>query len=249
LAKTLAAAEAERAKLAAEIAQLEQQAAALDADTRQKAEKEKADRESKNVSDQAETLKGRIAELEKQTAEANTKATAEEQKAVDAKKAASEQRDLAVVPVAPVVSATPSPPNPSDAALTPQIRGELRRLGCYVGADADWGGAEMKRAVAKYALSAKLGSSPDIPSAALLVDLKSRHDRLCPPDCSAREVDVGGRCVVKNCGHGEILSRAGACVARPIPHEEANRAQPQPVVRAPAKGGHCFVFNGNNYCE
>jgi hypothetical protein len=80
----------------------------------------------------------------------------------------------------------------------------------------------------------------------LLEDLKGRRDRLCPPDCSAHEVSIGGRCVAKTCGHGEILNRAGQCVAKPAPHEIATRSA---APAKPAGGGHCFVFNGNQYCE
>jgi hypothetical protein len=108
----------------------------------------------------------------------------------------------------------------------------------------------MRVGVAKYARYANLGSPPAAPTTALLEDLKRRSAGFCPPQCSAREVVVGGRCVAKTCGPGEFLSDAGVCAAKPKPRLAVNR--PSPPVSAPAKrasAAHCLVFNGNQYCE
>jgi hypothetical protein len=208
------------------------------ASDRDSAAKEAANREVKAEVDRVEALKAQIAELEQQAA------AAKQETAAETGKAASEaQQKIASAAPQATVPQSPSAPEPS---LAPQIRGELRRLGCYAGDDADWGGPEMKRGVAKYALYAKLGSPPATPNLALLEDLKGRRDRLCPADCSAREIEVGGRCVAKTCGHNEMLSRTGLCIPRPVaPHETAAAAPPH----ASAGKGHCFVFNGNQYCE
>jgi uncharacterized caspase-like protein len=212
---------------------------------RKQADKENAD-QLKAEAARAQEFKTQIAQLEQQAADARAKAASEEQKAAQANEAATAaEQKVALgstgssVQPAPALSA-------SEAALAPQIRAELLRLGCYAGGESDWAAAEMKRGLAKYALYAKLDSPPQAPSIALLEDLKGRHDRLCPADCSAREVSVGGRCVAKTCGRGEVLNRLGQCIAKPAAtHELAARSAPV----KPAGGGHCFVFNGNQYCE
>ena len=108
----------------------------------------------------------------------------------------------------------------------------------------------MKLGVAKYARYANLGSPPSTPTNALLEELKRRSAGFCPPQCTAREVIVSGRCVAKNCGPDEILNDAGVCAAKPKPRVAVNAAPPSvgaPAKRAPA--AHCLVFNGNQYCE
>jgi hypothetical protein len=105
----------------------------------------------------------------------------------------------------------------------------------------------MKRGVARFAQYAKLASPPDSPSAALLDDLKGRRERVCPSECTAREVEVGGRCVARACARGETVGRNGACVAKPAAPRQAV-ANAAPKTHEPAKG-HCFSFNGNQYCE
>ena len=162
----------------------------------------------------------------------------------------------AKTPLVAVPVATPSPaPTPPvvaavDAVDMAQVRAELRRIGCYAGGDADWNAPEMRVGVAKYAHYASLGSPPTTPTTALLEDLKRRSGGFCPPQCSAREVVVGGRCVAKSCGPNEVLNDAGVCAAEPKPRVAVNR--PPPPVGAPAKrapAAHCLVFNGNQYCE
>jgi len=93
-----------------------------------------------------------------------------------------------------------------------------------------------------------LAAVPTEPDAGLLAALKSEPDHFCAPQCSPREVVSEGRCVPKTCGGNEILTSAGACVARPAAPKPrataAARAAP-----APAAGKHCFSFNGSSYCE
>jgi len=132
----------------------------------------------------------------------------------------------------------------------PQVRAELRRIGCYAGGDSDWSAPEMRLGVAKYAHYAKLESQPTAPTAALLEDLKRRGAGFCPPQCLAREILVGGRCVAKSCAPDQILNGSGVCASKPKARVAINRVSPS--VGAPAKrtpAGHCLVFNGNQYCE
>jgi caspase domain-containing protein len=232
LAAKLANAEAERKKLAAELAE-----------RRSQSDAEKADGEREAT--RAQELRAQIAALEQRAVQAQANVAAEDQKVKQASDAAgAAEKKVALVETSGV--AATSAAGGAETALVPQIRDELLRLGCYAGGDQEWSAADMKRGLAKYALYAKLESPPQSPSTALLEDLKGRRDRLCPADCSAREIAVGGRCVPKTCAHGEALNHTGQCVAKAVqPHEIATHsAAPRPTA-----SGHCFVFNGNHYCE
>ena len=174
------------------------------------------------------------------------------------------ERERLVVASLPPAQPAPTPAfstasAPDARALAVSIEGELRRVGCYFGADADWGASPVKLAVAKYARFANLSPPPKAPDETLLDALKSRPDRVCPLECPARETAEGGRCVPKTCPAGDKLTGAGSCVARPAPPRpaptrEVTRAPPREVRHEAAKpagggGGHCFEFNGSRYCE
>jgi len=174
------------------------------------------------------------------------------------------ERERLVVASLPPAQPAPTPAfstasTPDARALAVSIEGELRRVGCYFGADADWGASPVKLAVAKYARFANLSPPPKAPDETLLDALKSRPDRVCPLECPAREIAEGGRCVPKTCPAGDMLTGAGSCVARPAPPRpaptrEVTRAPPREVRHEAAKpagggGGHCFEFNGSRYCE
>jgi len=174
------------------------------------------------------------------------------------------ERERLVVASLPPAQPAPTPAfstasTPDARALAVSIEGELRRVGCYFGADADWGASPVKLAVAKYARFANLSPPPKAPDETLLDALKSRPDRVCPLECPARETAEGGRCVPKTCPAGDKLTGAGSCVARPAPPRpaptrEVTRAPPREVRHEAAKpagggGGHCFEFNGSRYCE
>jgi hypothetical protein len=213
---------------------------------RDRAAAENADRALQSDGDRVLALKAQIALLEQQAAKAKADALAETQKASDAKKAA-EPADTKLASATPATaSAGASVLTPEQAALVAPIQSELRRLGCYSG-NGDWASPEMQRGVVRYARYAKLASPPDAPNAALLDGLKGQRDRLCPSECSAREVEWGGRCVAKTCGPGEFLARNGACVARPPAAPRVANARD--AAKATAPKGRCFNFNGNQYCE
>ena len=174
------------------------------------------------------------------------------------------ERERLVVASLPPAQPAPTPAfstasAPDARALAVSIEGELRRVGCYFGADADWGASPVKLAVAKYARFANLSPPPTAPDETLLDALKSRPDRVCPLECPAREIAEGGRCVPKTCPAGDMLTGAGSCVARPAPPRpaptrEVTRAPPRELRHEAGKpagggGGHCFEFNGSRYCE
>jgi uncharacterized caspase-like protein len=166
-----------------------------------------------------------------------------------------QRRAKAAAPDTKLAETTPATASVGSSVLTSEqtalvapIQSELRRLGCF-GGDGDWASIDMLRTIAKYARYSNLSSPPEAPSAALLEGLKSKRDRVCPSECSAREVEAGGRCVAKNCGPGEYLGQNGACVARPATPPR-RVATSRDVPRAPAASkGHCFSFNGSQYCE
>ena len=150
--------------------------------------------------------------------------------------------------------ATPGtfPPEPAPTAvdaylLVTPILVELRRVGCYSGADGDWNSPSIKAGIAKFAQSARLGVTPVFPDAALLDTLRVQRDRLCPLECAQTEVASNGRCVAKTCAKGEILMQDGACkAAAPAPRIAAPRKDPP---SSSSNRGTCFVFNGKQYCQ
>jgi hypothetical protein len=157
---------------------------------------------------------------------------------------------LAAIPTATLSDPISQPTDVTKPLLARRIRDELRRVGCYRGDGDEWNSPEIKRSLAKYALYAKLGTTPAEPTASVLSNLQQFRDRLCPPDCSVREIAVGGRCVAKTCGRDEAMNSVGRCVLRPAFHPRQVAARALEGVSTPrAAGNRCFVFNGRQYCE
>ena len=156
---------------------------------------------------------------------------------------------------APVrVAALPPSAGRGQEALTRSIKTELRRIGCYSGAiDANWRSPDLRKAIAKFAIQAKLSALPDDPGQGFLDDLAKRQGRVCPLVCGARSLERNGRCVAKSCPAGEILDAAGDCAPRPrrvvAVAPEPRRASPRrPLDARPSRAG-CFIFNGQRFCE
>ncbi|MGA8585441.1 MAG: caspase family protein [Roseiarcus sp.] len=239
---------------------------------RERAANEEKARELQSEADRAEALKTQIATLERQANDAKAAADAEVQKAEDAKKAAAEAAKSASI----VPTAAAAPPASEPAAerrpLVSPIEAELHRIGCYDGGEKDWDAPEVRLGLAEYARYAKLSATPSAPDGVLLDSLKNLRERVCPLQCAAGEVVVNGRCVAAGCPRGEVLGRDGACYPLPAPRVTAAREAERPAVtrstvlreeraaapRKPkpapreavrASGGHCFSFNGSQYCE
>jgi hypothetical protein len=273
LVAKLAEAEAERQKLAAQLARREgategsephqrpdqsatsatsgpqhqpDAAAAKQQTAGQSNSEQVAERSSQAGTEQARALKLQIAQLELQALQAKAETLSLQQKSEEAKNAAESAQSKAIT-LASTGGASVASLTPDQASLVNPIQAELRRLGCNVGAG-DWGSPQMSRGLAGYARLAKLETPPAAPSLAMLSDLKSRRDRICAPECSPREVESGGHCVAKVCGTNEFVGRNGLCVARPA---APRMATAHDVAKAPAASskGHCFSFNGNQYCE
>ena len=215
---------------------------------RERVSNEERVRQLQVEADRVNSLKAEIAQLERQAVEARANAHSGAQKAEDAQKALAENTKLASIGPA-AASAPTAGPSSDQRALLASIETELRRIGCYAGADRDWDAPSVRLGVAEYARYAKLGATPTVPDAALLDGLKGLRERVCPLECSPRETAVNGRCVAKACPRGEILSRDGRCVARPAPPRATASRESE---KAPAQTGsrsRCFSFNGAQYCE
>jgi Caspase domain len=229
LAAKLAAAETDRQNLARELA-----------------EREASQRQAEIA--RAEAARQEVAGLELQAAQAKIEASTAGRKAADTKSPPA--MDLKVAEAKPTATnAAPSPLSAEQTVLMAPIQSELRRLGCF-GGSGDWTSSDMQRTVAKYARYAKLATPPASPSAEFLESLKNKQDRVCPSECSAREVESGDRCVAKTCGPGEYLAGNGLCVVLPAaaPKRLATRREATKPVTSSSKG-HCFSFNGSQYCE
>jgi hypothetical protein len=243
----------------ARVAEQQQAAGAAQADV-----KTAADAKAKADGEKVQELQRRIAELEGKVAEARNESEHETQQAADGRKAAqpAQQQVALASPAASAPTDAPSAVAATATAMIPQIRDQLRRLGCFAGGDLNWDSRAMRLGVAKYVRYANLANAAPSPDQSLLDDMKARHAGLCPRECSAREALVGGQCVVKTCPAGATLTRSGHCSRPPPPvqHEaiatrsarpapaEAPAAEPRPHSHA-SGANHCFSFNGNQYCE
>ena len=178
---------------------------------------------------------------------------------------------------APAAAEPASGSGAEQRTLVAPIEAELHRIGCYDSGEKDWDAPEVRLGLAEYARYAKLSATPSAPDSVLLDSLKSVRERICPLQCAAGEVAVNGRCVAAGCPRGQSLGRDGNCYPLPAPRVTAAREPERPVItrstapreeRAqaprrpkpapreaeqtrvrPASGGHCFSFNGAQYCE
>jgi hypothetical protein len=254
------ASELEKERLLREALERERKTQADDnqarADRERAANEEKA-RQLQSESERVEALKTQIANLEQQAKDAKAAADAEVQKAEDAKKAAAEATKAA--------SASPADGSVTEPRrLVAPIEAELHRIGCYDSGVKDWDAPEVRLGLAEYARYAKLSATPSVADSALLDSLRSRRDRLCPLECGAGEVPLNGRCVAAGPRATPRLTaareaerpaatrstvqreeRAQAALRKP---RQASREAEQTRVR-PASSGHCFSFNGAQYCE
>lgn len=256
----------EERRIAARLAKLEDDNRRAAAELAARLKAEEAMRQT------AETERARLAaELEGERRRAAEELQRVQQEKVEA--VAREEATPGVAPVAPVqvaslpdpTQAMPTAPQPDGAALTRSITRELERIGCFHGKpEASWSSGATSRAAREFARLASV-TVPELPTTEFLEQLKGRTGRVCPLVCSPRQVVRGGACVAKTCPRGERLDGDGDCVA-PAPKSAPRRVvqQAEPVVRAkpraaapaptrstPAagRGGRCFNFNGQSFCE
>ena len=91
------------------------------------------------------------------------------------------------------------------------------------------------------------------PDESLLKTLQKDKGRICPLNCSAREVEKNGECVAKTCESGFRLNNAGECVSAPVAAKKVpaqKRASPtKRTTTTKRSGGNCFKFNGQLICD
>ena len=222
---------------------------------RERVANEEKGRELQLEADRAEVLKTQVAKLEQEAEQAKATTQAEVQKAEEAKRVAAQAAKTAAAEAV----AAPRPTGDlvqGQHALVAPIESELRRIGCYDGATRDWDAPEVRLGVAEYARYSKLSATPSLPDSTLLDNLKNLHDRVCPLECSPGEIVVNGRCAARPAPRVTATREVEA--PRSAPREERAPAPRKHQVAAreagpthvrPASGGHCFTFNGAQYCE
>jgi hypothetical protein len=182
---------------------------------------------------------------------------------------------IAVPPVAPL-AALPTPAAPPAAVVTPptplapparptrqaiiiEMKKELARIGCYAGpVDDQWPTTAGRTALADYGKHAKIRVPADAPSDAFLANLKLHSDRICPLVCASGMKAVDGICVaavappVVKPARPAVVPRPPRPAVAPRPARPVARpARPSRPVAGPARprGGRCFTFNGQSFCE
>lgn len=188
-----------------------------------------AQEEKAAAADQARLAAEKVAAEKAAAAKAEAVATAERQRL------AAEQKDepakvASLDPPSDSVAASKSAPD--SGALVKDIKKELQRVGCYSGAiDHRWDGA--RTSLGKFVKFAKLSGTTDQPDARLLDELRSRSSRVCPLECSPRQVESNGRCVARTCPPGSRLDDDGSCEK---PREKA-AARSSPAGASGAESG------------
>jgi uncharacterized caspase-like protein len=138
----------------------------------------------------------------------------------------------------------PEPPPLSGVALIREIKKELTRVGCYRGPiDDRWSTTATQSSIKNFVKYAGLSSAPSQARIEFLDTIRGRSDRVCPLECSPRQVEQEGRCVAKTCSDGERLAANGSCIAL---------TKQQPVQKNSGAQGSdrkCFVLAGKAYCQ
>ena len=223
---------------------------------RERTTNEEKARQLQLEADRAEALKAQVAKLEQEADQAKATAQAEMKKAEEAKRVAAEAAKTAAA------TAAIAPPRSTGElvqdrhAFVAPIESELRRIGCYDGAARDWDAPEVRLGLAEYARHSKLSATPSLPDSVLLDNLKTLNDRVCPLECSPGEIVLNGRCTARPASRVTATREVEA--PRSTPREErvpAPRKRQSAAREAgathvrPASNGHCFTFNGAQYCE
>lgn len=132
--------------------------------------------------------------------------------------------------------------------LALNIQTELNRLGCPVGTPDGKFGPRSRQALTEF-LRYSGGGLASEPSMEILVALQGKGARVCPLQCSVREVAQGDQCVTKSCPSGQRLSSKGTCYV-PDPTPPNNNTNNNGGSSSGGGGGSkCFVFNGESFCE
>jgi hypothetical protein len=102
-------------------------------------------------------------------------------------------------------------PDSDPDALVKALQTALNTQRCNAGkVDGIWGRGS-RRALARFAKHAGLAMS-DEPTADVLAAVEDLPGPICPLECSRRQVERDGECVLKTCPRGQSLDRRGRCV-------------------------------------
>ncbi len=143
----------------------------------------------------------------------------------------------ATTPLAPAAVAAltpppaPSPPAVDRGALVKQAKAQLKRVGCYAGAEDESWDAGAKKALADLGRASKR-AFPQEPGTDLVTALAKEEGRVCPLVCQRGFVAQGESCVEIVCGEGEVKNSKGVCVVAPVARPKPQRPE-RPVVRRP----------------
>ena len=108
-------------------------------------------------------------------------------------------------------------------ALSSDLQGELRRVGCIAARpDGIWG-RKSRAALKLYGRHAGLDLASLEPTQEILEQLQSTSKRVCPIVCGAKYNLKSGKCVRKTCARGQILTRKGNCIAKAKPKKRKRR--------------------------
>ncbi|NNE25160.1 MAG: hypothetical protein HKN11_21375 [Rhizobiales bacterium] len=108
-------------------------------------------------------------------------------------------------------------------ALSSELQGELRRVGCIAARpDGIWG-RKSRAALKRYGRHAGRQLASLEPTQEILDHLKSTSQRVCPIVCGAKYNLKGGKCVRKTCARGQLLTRKGNCIAKAKPKKRKRR--------------------------
>lgn len=129
---------------------------------------------------------------------------ARERSEVDAGRLAEERRSAAL----------------AEAELIGRLQRELARAGCEPGAEDGRWGADLERALERFARQTQAGIVTDLPTREALEAVEERPGRVCPLVCGEGEVETDGRCVTRREAGG-----AGARPQRPASSDEARSRQ------------------------
>ncbi|WP_175557978.1 caspase family protein [Roseibium suaedae] len=141
----------------------------------------------------------------------------------------------------------PAPAPTVTAQIDPEVlvrglQSKLSEAGCYTGKiDGDWGRGS-RTALAAYAKHSGRTLSDAEPSLALREELAAITGRVCPLECGAKYDEIGGKCVLKTCPSGQVLSSAGKCYVQKA-KETPKRST------GGSRSGNCFMFNGQQFCD
>jgi len=110
-----------------------------------------------------------------------------------------------------------SPPALAGGALIRKIKIELKRVGCYGGPiDEKWTTATVQASIDRFAKRASLQIPSGEPTSEFLDAIRGKSGTVCPPECTARQVEKAGGCVAKTCPAGVSLNDSGKCEKRGV---------------------------------